>query len=102
MRSRKTPPTSIDDYLSDLTRDQRAALNALRKSIAKAAPRAVESIRYQLPAFDFDGRALVSFGVTKTHCTFERLPDSLVDALVKTRIAEIDAAKAKPKRSASK
>jgi uncharacterized protein YdhG (YjbR/CyaY superfamily) len=63
-------PTTIEEYLSELPRDQRAALERLRDIILKAAPGAEECISYRLPAFRFRGRMLVWFGATPNHCAF--------------------------------
>ena len=110
-------PTSIDDYLSRLTSDKRAALQKLRRAIKAAAPKAEECISYQIPAFRLDGRVLVWFGAATKHCSFfpgaapikahaaelekyetskgtirfspdRPLPATLVRKLVKSRIAE--------------
>jgi uncharacterized protein YdhG (YjbR/CyaY superfamily) len=108
---------TIDGYLAAVTPDKRAALQKLRRAIRAAAPRAVECISYQIPAFRLDGRLLVAFGAAAKHCSFfpgprpievhrkklkdydlskgtirfpadRPLPAALVRKLVKTRIAE--------------
>jgi uncharacterized protein YdhG (YjbR/CyaY superfamily) len=61
---------STDEYLAQLPEDQRAALQKLRKTIKAAVPKAEEGISYGLPAFRLQGRRLVCFGATKTHCAF--------------------------------
>jgi uncharacterized protein YdhG (YjbR/CyaY superfamily) len=65
-----TKPRDIDDYLSRLSDDKRAALEKLRKAIKAAAPKAEECISYQLPAFRLDGKILVWFGAATNHCSF--------------------------------
>jgi uncharacterized protein YdhG (YjbR/CyaY superfamily) len=70
-------PGSIDEYLSSLRRDQRAALEKLRRTIRAAAPRAEECISYGLPAFRHDGM-LVAFGATANHCAFYPMSSSTV------------------------
>ena len=112
----------IDAVLAALPEDQRAALQDLRRVIAAAAPEAVESISYGVPAFKYRSRPLVSFGAARNHCSFyvqsppvieahsaelagydttkgtihfspdRPLPDELVTTLVRARIAETDAA----------
>lgn len=114
---RHTPAGSVDDYLSGVPADARAALEKLRKTIKAAAPEATEVISYQIPAFRHHG-LLVGFAVSREHCTFhlmstqvmrthaaelkgyhvgkgsirfaadEPLPATLVKKLVKARIAE--------------
>ena len=75
----KAKPKSIDHYLAGLSKDQRAALERLRKAIRAAAPRAEECISYQLPAFRLDGRMLVWFGAGAQHCAF--YPGAVVETL---------------------
>lgn len=69
---------TVDEYLSTLSRDQRMALERLRKIIRAAAPRAEECISYQMPAFRLDGRMLVWFGASAHHCAF--YPGGVVQA----------------------
>jgi uncharacterized protein YdhG (YjbR/CyaY superfamily) len=59
----------IDDYLSKLPAEQRAALEILRGQILAAAPGAEECISYGLPTFKLNG-SLVHFGAAKSHCAF--------------------------------
>jgi uncharacterized protein YdhG (YjbR/CyaY superfamily) len=73
-------PRTIDEYLATLSDDQRAALEKLRKAIRAAAPRAEECISYQLAAFRLDGRMLVAFGATASHCAFYPMSASTVKA----------------------
>lgn len=108
---------SVDDYLAKVAAPQRAALQSLRRTIRAAAPQAEECISYGVPAFR-QGRMLVGFGATATHCSFflmsgntvaqyaeelagydtskgtvrftpdKPLPAALVRKLVKARLAE--------------
>ena len=113
--------TDVDNVLAALPDDARKALEALRRTIAAAAPEAVETINYGVPAFKYRGRPLVSFAAAKNHCSFyvqspavmeahrdelasydtskgtlrfapDAPPsDALVTKLVKARVAETDA-----------
>ncbi len=67
MKSRLKVATH-DEYLALLPEDKRVALDNLRKTIRSVAPRAVECMSYQLPAFRLDGKVLVLYGATATHC----------------------------------
>ena len=116
-------PTTIDEYLSRLTAEQRAALEHVRTIIRAAAPDAEECISYNMPTYRLDGRMLVSFAAATKHCALhigahplaaharelerydttkgsvhfsptQPLPDALVRKLVKTRIAERKAQRA--------
>lgn len=122
-----TPARSaeVDAVLAGLPPETREALEELRRTIAAAAPDAVEGIGYGVPAFRYRGRPLVSFGAGKSHCSFyvqspavldahrdelagyetskgtirfapdEALPAALVTKLVRARMAETDAAAAR-------
>lgn len=122
-----TPARSaeVDAVLAGLPPETREALEELRRTIAAAAPDAVEGIGYGVPAFRYRGRPLVSFGAGKSHCSFyvqspavldahrdelagyetskgtirfapdEPLPAALVTTLVRARMAETDAAAAR-------
>ncbi|MDT4969533.1 MAG: hypothetical protein QOJ64_4270 [Acidobacteriota bacterium] len=63
-------PTTIDEYLAPFGKEQRAALEKLRKDIKTAAPKAEECISYDIPTFRLDGYMLVSFGGWASHCAF--------------------------------
>ena len=111
----------IDSRLAALPDDVRNALEAIREQIAAAAPDAVETVSYGVPAFKYRGRPLVSFGAGRNHCAFyvqspsvmaahrdelagwdtakgtirfspdNAPPSELVTRLVRARLAETDA-----------
>jgi uncharacterized protein YdhG (YjbR/CyaY superfamily) len=113
-------PSSIDEYLSQVPEEARAALEKLRKTIKAAAPNTTETISYQMPTFKYQGRALVGFAAFKNHCSLfpysrgaidlhkeelksyeiskgtirfpidNPLPAALVKKIVKMRIEEIE------------
>ena len=70
MRSAKTIPKTIDEYLARAKPGQRAALEKLRKTIHAVAPNVKESISYGLAGFKLNGRPLVYFGAWANHCAF--------------------------------
>jgi uncharacterized protein YdhG (YjbR/CyaY superfamily) len=74
-------PTSVEDYLAALPDDQRAALEKLRKTIRVAAPQATEKISYAMPAFEQDGRFLVSYAAFKDHCSLYPASSAVREAL---------------------
>ena len=118
IRSIKTKPKTVDEYLGLVAPEQRRVLEELRKTIHAAAPGAEEYIGYGLAGFKFKGQPLVYFGAWEGHCAlyaaspavqrkFQKelkdfecskgtirftpdkpLPLALVKALVKARIAE--------------
>lgn len=75
-------PATVDDYLAGLTNEQRVAVQALRETIAAAAPMATETIAYQMPAFrSHGGQFLVSFAAYKRHCSLFPASGAVVEAL---------------------
>lgn len=75
-------PASVDDYLTTLTDEQRVPVQALRETIAAAAPMATETIAYQMPAFrSHGGQFLVSFAAYKKHCSLFPASEAVVKAL---------------------
>jgi len=69
-RSGAEPPPEVRVFLDALPFPTRVALERLRRTIAAAAPSAVEAIAYGVPAFRYRGRPLVSYGAGKGHCAF--------------------------------
>jgi len=115
-----TTPQTVDDYLAALPDEARATLEKIRKTIKAVAPKATEVISYQMPMYKQNGM-LVGFAAFKDHCSIfpgakavatykdelksyqtskgtirfpigKPLPAALVKKLVKTRIAENEAA----------
>jgi uncharacterized protein YdhG (YjbR/CyaY superfamily) len=63
-------PRTIDEFLSNLSDEKRAALEKLRRTIRAAAPEAEECIAYGVPSFRLAGKFLVGFGAGANHCAF--------------------------------
>jgi uncharacterized protein YdhG (YjbR/CyaY superfamily) len=74
-------PTSVEEYLAAVPRESRLALEKLRKTIKAAAPEAMETISYQMPAFKVQGRFLVSYAAFKDHCSFFPASNAVMEAL---------------------
>jgi uncharacterized protein YdhG (YjbR/CyaY superfamily) len=74
-------PCSVEDYLSQVPEDARAALEKLRKTIKAAAPNTTETISYQMPTFKYRGRALVGFAAFKNHCSIFPYSTGVMDTL---------------------
>lgn len=68
--AKKTKPRSIDEYLSRVPAESRAALERLRRTLRSIVPEAVETISYEIPTFKLNGRMLVSFAAFSEHCSF--------------------------------
>jgi uncharacterized protein YdhG (YjbR/CyaY superfamily) len=109
----------LEAYLETLPADQRETLDHARGVIKKAAPTAVEDLGYGMPRFKYRGKPLVAIAAWTKHLslyggwfaverhpkelapfkvvastiqfTVERpLPDSLLTAIVRDRMAVID------------
>ena len=63
-------PTTIDGYLATVKGERRTALEALRRTIRKIAPRAEECISYGMPAFRLDGRIVAGFAARTNGCSY--------------------------------
>jgi uncharacterized protein YdhG (YjbR/CyaY superfamily) len=111
--------SAVDEYLARHPAQQRAALGRLRAQLQRLLPDAVETISYGMPAFTIDGKAVVWFAGWKAHCSIYPLtdtflashaeelrgyrrtkgslhfapeappPESLVEALVRARLADL-------------
>jgi len=115
--TKTTGARDVDNYLSRLPDEQRAALEKIRQTIKSFVPDATEVISYQVPTFKYQDRMLVSYAAFKEHCSFfpgaapieahrdelksyqtskgtiqfpasKPLPAALVRKLVKTRLEE--------------
>ena len=67
MTSMGDRPTTVDEYLQDVTTEEKVALQHLRRTIQKACPQAEEVISYGMPAYKFKGM-LLWFTVHENHC----------------------------------
>jgi uncharacterized protein YdhG (YjbR/CyaY superfamily) len=113
------PARTIDEYLASQSAENRAALEKVRRAVHAAAPKALECISYGMPAFRLDGKLIAGFKAATQHCSFHPmsgstvatlraelagydtskgtirfsprapLPATLIQKLVKTRIAEL-------------
>ncbi len=63
--------TTIDEYIANCRTNARPILRRVRRTIAKAAPDATETISYGIPAFRLN-RIVVYFAAFKNsvHCHF--------------------------------
>jgi uncharacterized protein YdhG (YjbR/CyaY superfamily) len=111
---------AVEAYLANAREEHRPALQALRATIAAAAPDAVEGISYGIPGFKYRGKGLAWYADFKAHCSFfpggtarnyraelegfrlskgtiqftpdHPIPADLVTRIVRDRMAQIDAA----------
>ena len=64
----------VDEYLAGLPEADRAALEALRRTILGIVPDAEEGISYGSPSFKVAGKAVAGFAAYKNHLSY--LPHS--------------------------
>lgn len=69
MRTAQTASRTIDEYIAGFPPEVQAILEKVRTTIRKAAPRAEETISYQIPTFTLKGN-LVHFAAFKKHIGF--------------------------------
>jgi uncharacterized protein YdhG (YjbR/CyaY superfamily) len=124
MKPDQLKPKNVDAYIAAFPEESQALLQAMRETIAKAAPEAEEVISYQMPTYKLKGN-LVHFAGYQHHIGFypgssgiaafkeelssyksakgsvqfpidKPLPLEIVERIVKFRVKE-DLAKAAPK-----
>jgi uncharacterized protein YdhG (YjbR/CyaY superfamily) len=72
---------SVDAYVAALPDDRRPAVEELRRTIRAAAPDAIESIAYDMPAFRLNDSFLVSYAAFKNHYSLFPASGAVVAAL---------------------
>src|SRR5262249_22238322 len=76
MPAGKPRPRTIDDYVAAAPKETQKKLREIRWCIRKAAPGAVESLKWSMPAFSYK-RILVMFAAHKTHIGFYPTPSAI-------------------------
>jgi uncharacterized protein YdhG (YjbR/CyaY superfamily) len=66
--------TTIDEYISTFPEETQVALEKVRQAIHNAAPEATETISYDMPTFDLNGKHLVFFAGWKHHISLYPTP----------------------------
>jgi uncharacterized protein YdhG (YjbR/CyaY superfamily) len=66
--------TTVEAYIKLFTPNVQQLLLQMRSTITKAAPKAVESISYGMPAYKYLGMPLVYFGGYEHHIGFYATP----------------------------
>jgi uncharacterized protein YdhG (YjbR/CyaY superfamily) len=68
-KMKNTPPKNIDEYIGRFSENIQEKLQKIRITIRTAAPSAIETISYQMPAFKLGG-ILVYFAAFSNHISF--------------------------------
>ena len=70
--------SSIDQYITEAPAEVKQILINIRNLISEKAPEAVSCIAYNMPAFKYHKKPLVSFAAFKNHIGFYALPSGNV------------------------
>ena len=76
-----TDPSGVAAYIAAAPASRRADLELTRSTVVSAAPMAIESIAYQMPALRLDGQFLVSYAAFKAHYSLFPASAAVVEAL---------------------
>ena len=76
-----TKPHTIDEYLADVSPENRAALQKVRRAVHAAAPGAEECISYGMPAFRLNGKLIAGFKAAANNCSFHPMSGDTVATL---------------------
>jgi uncharacterized protein YdhG (YjbR/CyaY superfamily) len=89
----------IDDYLGDLPGPQRRELARIRDIVKRVVPDAEEVLAYRMPTLSYAGKYLIHFAAFKRHMSIfpgtirftpeTPVPASVIEAIVRKRLAEI-------------
>jgi len=74
MRTSRTAAQSVDDYIAGFPADVQKVLKKIRATIRKAAPKADESISYQIAAYKINGKVLIYFAGFAKHVSVYPAP----------------------------
>lgn len=69
-------PTTIEEYINTAPSDLRDRLWKLHECIRSAAPGAIESLKWSMPAYSYQ-KILVTFAVFKKHIGFYPMPSAI-------------------------
>lgn len=70
----KAKPTTVEEYIAGFPKDVQKVLKQVCLAIRQAAPEAVESISYAMPAYKLNGKPLVYFAGYEKHIGFYATP----------------------------
>jgi len=71
---------AVEAYLAKVPEPARTTLEKVRVTIRSVVPKGtVEVLSYGMPAFRYNGRALVAYAVFKDNCSFFPMQASLID-----------------------
>jgi uncharacterized protein YdhG (YjbR/CyaY superfamily) len=74
MKTKRTTPKDIDDYIAGFPEDVQKILKKVRTTIRQMAPDAEETISYQIPTFKLNDTYLIYFAGFKNHISLYPAP----------------------------
>lgn len=72
---------SIDEYIAAFPQDVQEKLQEIRSLIRQVAPQAVETISYDMPAFNLNGTYLIYFAGWKKHVALYPVTEKIFGVL---------------------
>lgn len=74
MKTKRTAPKDIDDYIAGFPEEVQKILKKVRTTIRQTAPEAEETISYQIPTFKLNDTYLIYFAGFKNHISLYPAP----------------------------
>ena len=74
---------SVREYIASKPKESRASLEAVRRAILKALPKAQEGLAYQMPAYTMNNVGVLYFAGWKSHYSLYPASDAMFEALGK-------------------
>ena len=90
MLSKKSKPTTIEEYIESAPEEVREKVKQMHECIRTAAPDATEGLKWNMPAYSYK-RILVTFSVFKNHIGFYPTPsavEAFANSLAKYKTAK--------------
>lgn len=79
MKQELISSSNVDEYISRFPSDVQKTLEKIRTTIRKAAPKAEETISYQIPAYKLNGKMLIFFAGFQKHVSVYPAPRGAVE-----------------------
>jgi uncharacterized protein YdhG (YjbR/CyaY superfamily) len=79
-----TKPTDVAAYIASFPADVQPILQAVRRTIQKAAPKTEETISYGIPTYKLDGKAVIHYSGAKKHVGMYPFSQTMADALAES------------------
>ena len=77
MKTAKTSLKNIDEYIGGFPVEVQEILQKVRETIHRAAPKAEETISYNMPTFNLNGHYLIYFAGYKHHISLYPAPSGV-------------------------